>query len=263
MLVNRFRIFVLDKYRFTATIASRLGQLGAISKGQRDTANNGLFDEEVNNFSSQYAKVSLGEFFADLNAGKIEGISIAQFEQRTGLRLTGESGAIALGNLPKITTFLNRLLALPIDVQNLVFSEFEQRIQQRIAQAKAAGIYDRGLETLYSDNGFEIIESKVIATQNHSETICHSIDKLSKPRILSAITAKQLVLEGYRYYRHTKTQAVAVAAISDARTTRTGKVVDTVYVRYPVGNREYERVDLPDFEVRWQVGFRLMTDGCS
>ena len=28
-------------------------------------------------------------------------------------------------------------------------------------------------------------------------------------------------------------------------------MVDTVYVRYPVGNREYERVDLPDFEVRW------------
>jgi P-loop containing NTP hydrolase pore-1/C-terminal domain on Strawberry notch homologue len=242
---------VKGEYRFTATIASRLGQLGAISKGQRDTANNGLFDEEVNNFSSQYAKVALGEFFADLNAGKIEGISISEFEQRTGLKLTGESGAIALGNLPKITTFLNRLLALPIDIQNLVFSEFEQRIQQRIAQAKAAGIYDRGLETLYSDNGFEIIESKVIATQNHSETICHSIDKLSKPRILPAIAAKQLVLEGYRYYRHTKTQTVAIAAVADARTTRTGKVVDTVYVRYPVGNREYERVDLPDFEVRW------------
>ena len=60
---------VKGEYRFTATIASRLGQLGAISKGQRDTANNGLFDEEVNNFSSQYAKVALGEFFADLNCG--------------------------------------------------------------------------------------------------------------------------------------------------------------------------------------------------
>ena len=49
--------------------------------------------------------------------------------------------------LPPITTFLNRL-ALPIDIQNKLFEEFETLLTARIEGAIAVGLYDQGLETL-------------------------------------------------------------------------------------------------------------------
>jgi hypothetical protein len=50
--------------------------------------------------------------------------------------------------LPPITTFLNRLLALTIDLQNILFTAFEQLLTARIEGAIASGTYDVGLETL-------------------------------------------------------------------------------------------------------------------
>src|SRR5262249_26292579 len=51
-----------------------------------------------------------------------------------------------------ITTFLNRLLALTIDLQNTLFSVFEDLLQAKIEGARASGIYDVGVETLTAEN---------------------------------------------------------------------------------------------------------------
>ena len=54
--------------------------------------------------------------------------------------------------LPPITTFLNRLLALTIDLQNILFTAFEQLLTARIEGAIASGTYDVGLETLRAES---------------------------------------------------------------------------------------------------------------
>ena len=54
--------------------------------------------------------------------------------------------------LPPITTFLNRLLALTIDLQNILFTAFEQLLTARIEGAMASGTYDIGLETLTAES---------------------------------------------------------------------------------------------------------------
>ena len=54
--------------------------------------------------------------------------------------------------LPPITTFLNRLLALTIDLQNVLFTAFEQLLAARIEGAIASGTYDVGLETLRAES---------------------------------------------------------------------------------------------------------------
>jgi P-loop containing NTP hydrolase pore-1/C-terminal domain on Strawberry notch homologue len=238
---------VKGEMRFTATVSSRLSALGAISKGDRATGNNGLFDEDTNDITSEYAKVALGEFFADLGRNLIPEMSLAEFERRTGLKLSGENGALATGDLPKINTFLNRLLALPIYEQNLVFAEFETRIQRRIAQAKSLGIYDRGVETLWSKYGFEIIDSQVLHTQNNAETICHTIDKLTKPYLIDSRSAQIILAQGYDCYRHRKNGSLAIAIVADARTKRDGSIVATLNVSYPVAGKESERIDVTDF----------------
>ena len=48
--------------------------------------------------------------------------------------------------LPPITTFLNRVLALTINLQNQLFAIFEDLLAQRIEGAIAAGVYDAGLD---------------------------------------------------------------------------------------------------------------------
>ncbi|MFX8778354.1 strawberry notch C-terminal domain-containing protein, partial [Acinetobacter baumannii] len=55
-------------------------------------------------------------------------------------------------DLPPITTFLNRLLALTIDLQNILFMAFEQLLTARIEGAIASGTYDVGLETLRAES---------------------------------------------------------------------------------------------------------------
>jgi predicted RNA methylase len=140
---------VKGEKRFIATIARRLDTLGAITRGQRASASQGLFREE-DNLESPYARAALTQFYKDLHRGSIEAITIGQFQQITGLSLTYE-GQLS-DNLPPMHTFLNRLLALPIDTQNALFGELEARIMSRIELAKQAGTYELGVETITADH---------------------------------------------------------------------------------------------------------------
>ena len=85
-----------------------------------------------------------------LVAGKVESCALQVFEDATGLKLTDSNGI--RDELPPITTFLNRLLALTIDLQNVLFTAFEQLLTARIEGAMASGTYDIGLETLTAES---------------------------------------------------------------------------------------------------------------
>jgi P-loop containing NTP hydrolase pore-1/C-terminal domain on Strawberry notch homologue len=244
---------IKGELRFTSTISSRLASLGAITRGQRDTGcSSGLFDEDTNNFSSQYAKSALGEFFADLRRDGIGGISMSEFCNFTGLRLVNDSGQL-LDTLPQMNTFLNRLLALPIGLQNILFGEFEQRISDRIEQAKAAGSYERGVENLFGDGGFEVIETQILNTHSSgAETICYSIDKLNKPHSISTDSAQQIAnTQGFNFYRHAKTGNLAISGLIDKRIKRDGSAVDVMAIYQPVSSKSWHKLDLPDFEKIW------------
>lgn len=135
--------------RFLSTIARRLDTLGAITKGQRQTGGQGLFRSE-DNLESHYARDALRQLYALLVMGKVEGCSLIAFEDATGLKLIDSNGM--KDELPLITTFLNRLLVLTIDLQNILFTAFEQLLTARIEGAIASGTYDVGLETLTAES---------------------------------------------------------------------------------------------------------------
>ncbi|WP_425490470.1 strawberry notch C-terminal domain-containing protein, partial [Novosphingobium hassiacum] len=136
--------------RFLSTIARRLDTLGAITRGQRQTGGQGLFRPE-DNLESPYARDALRQLYVLIYAGKVEHCSLAIFESMTGLSLTDGSGCLK-DDLPPITTFLNRLLALTIAMQNVLFTVFEKMLTAKVESAIAAGSYDLGLETLTADN---------------------------------------------------------------------------------------------------------------
>ena len=142
------------------TIARRLDTLGAITKGQRQTGGQGLFRPQ-DNLESPYARDALRQLYVLLVAGKVEGCSLEVFQDATGLKLTDSNGL--KDELPPITTFLNRLLALTIDLQNILFTAFEQLMNARIEGAIASGSYDAGLETLTAES-FIVTERRTIYT---------------------------------------------------------------------------------------------------
>nr|WP_317892346.1 strawberry notch family protein [uncultured Sphingomonas sp.] len=146
--------------RFLSTIARRLDTLGAITRGQRQTGGQGLFRPE-DNLESSYARDALRQLYLLIVRGKVEGCSLGRLESATGLKLTDEGGI--KDELPPITTFLNRLLALTIELQGILFTAFEQLLDAKVAGAIASGVYDVGLETLTAES-FVVAERTTIYT---------------------------------------------------------------------------------------------------
>ncbi|SEF02179.1 C-terminal domain on Strawberry notch homologue [Rhizobiales bacterium GAS188] len=136
--------------RFLSTIARRLDTLGAITKDQRQTGGQGLFRSD-DNLESVYGRAALRQLYVLIYTGKVEGCSLGAFEDATGLQLTDGDGSLR-EELPAITTFLNRLLALTIGLQNTLFGVFEDLLRTNIEGAIASGIYDLGLETVTAES---------------------------------------------------------------------------------------------------------------
>jgi hypothetical protein len=152
---------VRGEKRFLSTIARRLDTLGAITRGQRQTGGQGLFRAE-DNLESDYARAALRQLYALVLLGKVEGCPLQRFEDATGLSLTTRDGAIR-EELPPITQFLNRVLALPIALQNLLFDVFDGLLQARIEAAVAAGTCDLGVETVTAAS-LRVVERRTVYT---------------------------------------------------------------------------------------------------
>ena len=150
---------VKGEKRFLSTIARRLDTLGAITRGQRQTGGQGMFRTE-DNLESPYARAALRRFFAAVHAGRIEACSLERFETMTGLELTGDDGTLR-DDLPPIQRFLNRCLALTINMQNAVFEAFTGILSDIVDLAIAGGTYDVGLETLKAER-FTVTDRTVI-----------------------------------------------------------------------------------------------------
>ncbi|QAB01067.1 MULTISPECIES: bifunctional class I SAM-dependent methyltransferase/DEAD/DEAH box helicase [Agrobacterium tumefaciens complex] len=184
----RFRMIATDvkaERRFLSTIARRLDNMGALTRGQRQTGGQGMFRSE-DNLESQYARDALRQFYKLVHSGGLAGCSLETFVAITGLSLTDEEGGLK-DELPPIHTFLNRMLALTIAMQNLLFEAFEQLLAARIEGAIAAGVYDKGLETLTADR-MTLKDRKLVYThpitgaQSHLLTI-ERMDR-NKPMLL-------------------------------------------------------------------------------
>ena len=172
---------VRGEKRFLSTIARRLDTLGAITKGQRQTGGQGLFRAD-DNLESVYAKAALRQLYRLLYAGKVEACSLQRFEEATGLALADRDGSLR-EELPPITTFLNRLLALPIALQNALFDVFDGLLAAGIEGAVASGTYDVGVETLTAES-FRVVERRTVYTHPGSgaETRLVKIARLDRNR---------------------------------------------------------------------------------
>lgn len=136
--------------RFISSVARRLNQLGALTKGQRQTGGQGFFSEE-DNLEGPYAAGAMRALFMDLFRGRIEGMGWTDLvEQRMGLDnlVDKRTGTLLDEKIPKLTQFMNRILSLEVNEQNQMFDAFHDRMRRAIELAASKGELDTGMETL-------------------------------------------------------------------------------------------------------------------
>ena len=194
--------------RFTSTIARRLDQLGALTKGQRNTGS-GMFGAN-DNLETDLAKDSLREFYRRLGTGSIEGVDGKSVLQKLGLlsTFTDEFGRFKLDeNVARdVSKFLNRILALEVDEQNEVFDAFTSIYETELENAIAAGTLDTGMENVKADK-VDIVDDKVINTQKGTGAETHYIQAkvYTRPKIIRTVAeASEIRQAGFVGFYKTK-----------------------------------------------------------
>lgn len=145
---------VMGQKRFTSTIARRLDQLGALTKGQRQ-ASGGVFGEK-DNLENPIAMDALATFYKSADKEVLKKLGLYD-------KLFDEWGRINEGSpdLRDISKFLNRILSLEVDEQNATFQQFYDTFERMMDAAIANGTVDMGLENYRADK-VEVLDETVI-----------------------------------------------------------------------------------------------------
>ena len=237
--------------RFTSTIARRLDSLGALTRGQRQTGGQNLFDP-ADNLESEYAKAALVTWFHLLVAGKLTSTTLADFEERTGLALLDADGVIK-EDLPPIQRWLNRLLALPIGHQNVIFDEFLALVETRVAAARDAGTLDIGVETMQVETA-TILEDTLLRTDPMSGATSHLLtievarrrNPVPLERVLKLASADNTAV----FLRNGRSGKVALKTKARSGMTEEGTPVPRVELLRPTRREFLREHDL--FETAWE-----------
>ncbi|WP_375495800.1 strawberry notch-like NTP hydrolase domain-containing protein [uncultured Nostoc sp.] len=236
---------VIGERRFISTIARRLDSLGALTRGQRQTGGNGIF-EAKDNLESNYAEHALYELFRQIYQGRFYEVPLGKFEQMTGLSLTSHEGGMKI-DLPPLRQFLNRLLALRIDMQNIIFERFELLLSQQIEAAIAAGVYEMGVETLRAER-FTVLSQEAVYTHPGTGSITNylKVERLQKNNIKTADEMIELVsMHQGKLMINEKSRNAAVAIPTHSTFDSDGGVISRMLLIRP---QKETRVPVKDFE---------------
>jgi hypothetical protein len=236
---------VLGERRFLSSIARRLDQLGALTKGQRQTGRQGIF-AAADNLEGQYAREAVRQLYADLYKGRVEGVSLDEFTTQTGLVLTNKDGGL-LEELPPIPRLLNRLLSMKLAEQTRLFSEFEIRIEAKMRKAALDGTLDLGVETIRATHAHKLSEQVVYTDPASSAETKHVHVRLE--HAVKPVTFEELMkMEGATHWQKIEffarnIQNGKIYAFTDAgdRTLKDGRVVPCYYQVGPTTRHSIEK----------------------
>lgn len=225
--------------RFISTIAKRLDQLGAMTKGQRQAGSQGMFSAS-DNLENSFAADVLAGFYKDLISSKVEGISDGiSILEKIGLKdkILDEYNRIKINasELREVNKFLNRILTLESHEQNAVFDAYSERLQDATERAMAAGTLDRGLENYKADkitlNEVQDIredEASGAKTKYYNLTAEHKI----KPVEFDSIPTDSKSFVGF--YKNKNTGKVRAVMKTTSSTDKYGNVTQNVKLISPL-----------------------------
>ena len=226
--------------RFISSIARRLDQLGALTKGSRQTGSQGFFQSR-DNLESAEARDALRVFFRNLYLGEYPEISLDDFQEQTGLELVDRTRGGLKANLPEITQFLNRLLNLKVDMMNKVFDRFQDEHDQVVESAIANGTLDQGVETIRAEKIEKASEQTVYTDpKSQAETKYVQLDVETKTPLINFENARNYFLSSKGFFKNVKSGRVWCASDIKTRTnTGTGSIEEYHIMISPAHHREY------------------------
>ena len=256
---------VKGEKRFISTIARRLDSLGALTRGQRQTGGQNLFDP-ADNLESDHAKEALTSWYHLLYDGKLTSIGFDAFCRRSGLVLVDKTSGGLKEDMPPIQRWLNRLLAFPIALQNAVFDEYLGLVEARIDALRAAGRLDVGVETVLAERIVEI-ERHLLRTDAYSgaETHLLRLEVHTRPRVLGYDDLIDRVIPGHpvQWLRNGRSGMVAALIPSYSVMADDGDVITVVQLVRPtkrerirqslLDESSWEPVDETAFETLWRA----------
>jgi hypothetical protein len=243
--------------RFISSIARRLGQLGALTKGERKAGDQGVFSAR-DNLESTEATTALKQFFSDIVHDAVPGINLQDFEQQTGLALTQKDNEgrvmAALQELPPITQFLNRLLSLKIDLQNKTFDAFSERLDAVIEARREAGLLDVGMETVRADKIEKASEQTVHTVEGSGAETKHVALKVSKkfhPTEFDTVASNEW--RKVVAWLESPNGKVYAAAEAPSLTDGDGRIVDNYRLVSPVSDsRTVPKLNVDKHDTKWK-----------
>lgn len=241
-----FKLVTTDlkgQMRFISTIAKRLDQLGAMTKGQRQAGSQGMFSAS-DNLENSFAADVLANYYKDLATNSVDGIDdgIAIIE-KLGIKdkILDEYNRI-MPNAPElreVNKFLNRILSLESSEQNAVFEGYSERLQEETEKAMNAGTLDKGLENYKADR-ITLNEVKDIKedertgakTKYYNLTAEHKI----KPTKFEDIPVKNSAFIGF--YKNNSNDNIRAVVKTSSTTDKYGGVTDN-YKLIGVAKKDY------------------------
>ena len=222
--------------RFLSSVARRLDQLGALTKGQRQTGSQGLFSAR-DNLESQYAQDAMQQFWRELYRGRVEGLDFAEITDAMGLDLIDRQSGSLKTELPQVTQFLNRILSLDIDRMNQVFDAFFERVEQQVASAMAAGTLDVGVETIQALRTEMISEQTVYVDPDSGAETKYVHLQLTHPQKFTQFHDIGFISPDFKgFYINQKSGRVSGVSTAGTRTDASGSITDRYWSRSPTSS---------------------------
>lgn len=223
--------------RFSSTIARRLGNMGALTKGDRSAEKAGNLDKY--NLESKEGRAALNVVFTRILDGRqIPGLENAK-ETLVDMGLLKNGGAedeIKPSERTNIPRFLNRLLSLEVARQNALFDYFYRTFQETIEHLRAKGKIDDGMEDLKA-NSVRIVELPQVLFRDAvtgANTIYYKLEIVvpTRPALYEEITQTG----GVYFYEHRARAEFVAARPTLAHTNpETGERLQMVSVSRPAG----------------------------
>lgn len=216
---------IMGQKRFTSTIARRLDQLGALTKGQRNTGS-GMFGEK-DNLENPIAQDALEQYYRVMPVDSVKKLGLYD-------KLYNEFGVYQpdQGTARDIGRFLNRILALEVEEQNRVFQGFYDTFDRMMDAAISDGTVDMGLEN-YAADKIDVQDEKVIRKDpTGADTKYVQLTAYRKPNVIQYADLKNF-RDGFQGIVKTDDGSVrAVYRISD-KTNAKGEVENRYKLQAP------------------------------
>ena len=256
--------------RFISTIARRLEQLGALTKGQQQTGGSGVFSA-ADNLESVQSRQAMDHFFDDLAAGKVEDLDHRDVMKQLGLY--SETQAAKGKDAPQAPSsmgqFLNRLLAMRIDTQNKVFNAYDKYLQDTIEHAIQDGSIDTGVENFKADSIAKTSDEPVYREPHSGAEVRHLTTIAKQKAVKRAWDANEKGEPPLKFVRNARSgQVWAVYKALDWTNPATGSVIPQFRLRgvnsstlVPQGDLmrwqgKYEDVDHADAKADWEQQYK-------